>query len=308
MQIEEKRKFFLKALEEKCNKFSKMDKYEGAGFKRKLLRFIFAPKNYKINLILRKLKIYPKSKFSKIKLFWDKEIILNTRDMDGFELGQRGFLPANEIKFTKFLIKHLKETEIFYDVGASYGFYTYLALEFVKEVHLFEPIPEVFQILELNLKDKKNVYLNNFALSQIKGEQDLYVTEGALGSSTLIKNGLKYLNFFYRKIRVKTLPLDEYVKTHNPPTFLKLDVEGAESLVIEGGINFFKNFSPTISMEVWTKKRGGEISQKTIEKLRSLGYNSFLIKEDGEIESCSGNLTLKIPKSYEVDNFIFKKN
>lgn len=312
MKIEEKRKFFLEVLDKKYNEFlktnSKVERYAGPGIKRKLLRFIFAPKSLKINLLRRKIGFFHKKLLRKSKLFWGKEIILDIKDWEGFQLNQLGFLSNYEVKLTKFLIKYLKETDVFYDIGANYGFYTYLALEFVKEVHLFEPIPEVFEILELNLKGKKNVHLNKVALGDREKEEDFYFVEQGSGKSTLIESALKYIYFPYRKIKVKIITLDEYVKNHTPPTFLKLDVEGAESLVIEGGSNFLKNFSPAISMEVWSKERGGKISQKAIEKLRSLGYNSYFIKEDGEIEISFGDLTSKILPPQEIDNFIFLKN
>ena len=75
-----------------------------------------------------------------------------------------------EYKLTKFFIKNLKEDDIFYDIGANYGFYSCLAAEFCKEVHLFEPIPFIFDNLKNNFKNHQNVFLNNIALSDKKGK------------------------------------------------------------------------------------------------------------------------------------------
>ena len=85
-----------------------------------------------------------------------------------------------------------------------------------------------------------------------------------------------------------------------------MDVEGAESLVIEGGEEFFKNNSPTITMEVWPKNGGGEISMRAVNKLRELGYQSYIIEKDGGLKKNTGDLS-KISLNHCSENFVFKK-
>ncbi len=59
-------------------------------------------------------------------------------------------------------------------------------------------------------------------------------------------------------------------------------------------------------MEVWSKDNNREISMEAVEKLRSLGYRSYSINKDGEIEEVCDNL-LKIITLNLFDNFILKK-
>jgi FkbM family methyltransferase len=106
-------------------------------------------------------------------------------------------------------------------------------------VHAFEPCPETFAHLELNLA------LNNFpqvvaqclALSQTTGEAQLHVFPAGLE----IYNSLGAQEFLGNRaegiITVKTITLDEYCHQKNISRldFLKIDVEGAESLVLKGG-------------------------------------------------------------------------
>ena len=210
-------------------------------------------------------------------------------------------------------IKNLKENDIFYDIGANYGFYTYLALEFCKEVHLFEPIPFIFDNLKDNLKDYQNVFLNNIALSDKKGKVDLFVPESnsidSTAGSSIVQETTKAHSYqFNKKIEIEADTLENYFKSHNLPNIIKIDVEGAESLVINGGLEFFKNNSPIISLEVWPPKEGGEISMKAVEKLRNLGYQSYLINKNGELEKVTGDLSIIVDKQgLGGDNFIFKK-
>ena len=142
---------------------------------------------------------------------------------------------------------------------------------------------------------------------------DLFVPESnsidSTAGSSIVQETTKVHNYqFKKKIEVETDTLENYFKSHNLPNIIKIDVEGAESLVINGGLEFFKNNSPIISLEVWPPKEGGEISMKAVEKLRNLGYQSYLINKNGELEKVTGDLSIVVDKQgLGGDNFIFKK-
>lgn len=302
-----KQQEFLEKLEKSYKKFEKFNKFSGASFKNRLIRLFFYP-NYYFNRFLKGKLFQNKTTI----LFWGKKINLKTKETSFLLLN--GILPElAEYKLTKFFIKNLKENDIFYDIGANYGFYTYLALEFCKEVHLFEPIPFVFDNLKNNLKDYQNVFLNNIALSDKKGKIDLFIPESnsiiSTAGSSIVQETTKAHSYqFKKKIEVEADTLENYFKSHNLPNIIKIDVEGAEEIVINGGLEFFKNNSPIISLEVWPPKEGGEISMKAVEKLRNLGYQSYLINKNGELEKVTGDLSIVVDKQgLEEDNFIFKK-
>jgi len=302
-----KQQEFLEKLEKSYKKFEKFDKFSGTSFKNRLIRLFFYP-DYYFNRFVKGKLFQNKTAV----LFWGKKISIKSKETPFLLLN--GILPGlEEYKLTKFFIKNLKEDGIFYDIGANYGFYTYLALEFCKEVHLFEPIPFIFDNLKNNLKDYQNVFLNNIALSDKKGKVDLFIPEGSsidstAGSSIVQETTKAHSYQFKKKIEVEADTLDNYFKSHNLPNIIKIDVEGAESLVINGGLEFFKNNSPIISLEVWSSKEGGEISMKAVEKLRDLGYQSYLINKNGELEKVTGDLSIIVDKQgLGGDNFIFKK-
>ncbi len=303
------RKVFLKKFEDAVEKYGNFDKYVGAGLKRKIQRMIFNPRIY-VLYILWHLNLLP-SKNKKTKLFWGREINLDIASKDSFILYNLGrIIGPGEDKLVKFLIKNLREDDVFYDIGANYGFYTYLSLEFCGEVHAFEPLPNVFENLKSNLSDFPNVFLNNLALSDTAGSSLLYIPQSHLGGSTIIQESLAshYYKFRQNPIEVKTINLAEYLKAHNPPSVIKMDVEGAEGLVIEGGREFFKNNSPIIAMEVWSQEEGGRISMQAVEKLRNLGYKSYFINFGGELEEAGGDLAEMASKNnLPADNFVFKK-
>jgi FkbM family methyltransferase len=315
MELELKRKFFLEKLESHSLKYKRFNQITEVGLMGKIKRFLSNPEIY-----LNALKLYFnylifKKDECRAKLFWGKEIkFLITKKLPFFAV--TGILPGiEEYKLTKFLIKNLKENDIFYDIGANYGFYTYLALEFCKEVHSFEPIPDIINNLKINLINFNNIFLNNLAVSNKNSKIKLYSPKiekhffDSRGSSTIIEEALdqhyyKFLNY----IEVQTTTLDDYLKNHKPPTVIKMDVEGAEKLVIEGGMNFFKNNAPIIAMEVWPKNNNSEISMQAVNLLRNLGYKSFYIDFDGNLYKIDGDLSEFVAKNKKgLDNFIFKK-
>lgn len=308
MKIEQKREIFLREFRKKYKKSKEFDKYCGPGIKKKIQRILFNPHIY-IPYIFWRLSLYPRNQ-RKIKLFFGKKLTIDIVDYDIFMFSQFGSLVyGGEKDLTEFFIKNLKENDIFYDVGANYGFYTYLALEFCQEVHSFEPIPNIYQALKSNNKNNPKVFINNFALSDKNKDFILYSPKGKYTAcSTIIPEAAVIYKYnFGKQIKIKAITLDTYLKSHNSPTVIKLDVEGAESLVIEGGKEFFKNNSPIIAMEVWSKDKGGEISMRAVEKLREFGYQSYTIKE-GELEKIDSDLS-EVVLSYNLDgyNFIFKK-
>jgi len=238
------------------------------------------------------------------KLFWGRKIILNTDDLDASLLIHSGLLYSkSEYSLTKFFIKYLKENDIFYDIGANCGFYSHLAIEFCQEVHAFEPLSDVFTYLYKNLSKENNIFLNNLALSDNSASDFLYIRKNQSGVSTLIPDNPK--SEIYIKTKVETDTLDRYSIKHKKPTIIKLDVEGAENLVLEGGIDTIKKYKPTIAMEVRGGERGRNISQKAVKIIKACGYtNIYRIDEKGDKEGIS---CIDFSRINDSDNFIFKK-
>lgn len=297
-----KQEEFLEKLEKRYRKFEKFIEYPGRSFISKIKRLLLTPKIY-IPYILLRLPLLKNYKFV-TKLFWGRKIIFSINDSSSSLLHSSGLL-LGEFYLTKFFIKNLKDNDIFYDIGANYGFYTYLSLEFCKEVHSFEPLPTVFKELENNLSTVNKVFLNNVAISNINGLINLYLSVSS-DVSTINEEILEITPYkYFDKVKVKAITLDEYINNHSKPTVIKMDAEGAESMIIEGARQFLKNNSPIITMEVWSGENGKNISMRSVEMLRNLGFQSYYIDSQGELQKARGDLS-KLPRLYG-DNFIFLK-
>jgi len=241
----------------------------------------------------------------KVKTFWGGDIYIYLADADASALYFFNTLYGEEIKMIKFLIKHFKDNDIFYDIGANYGFYTLLAQEFITkgEIHAFEPNPKVFKLLRKSsrLDIFKNTFLNEMALSDKTGETEFFDREISRhsGSSSLIEphHFLKY-----KVIKVKTSTLDDYILNHKPPTIMKIDVEGGESLVLKGALKLLKKYNPIIIMEFFPD----DLHIEAVNILLNNGYRAFKIDNDGNLSIINEKDLLRNDVPHEA-NCVFTK-
>ncbi len=285
-----------------------VERLVGGGLKKKIQRLFITSSVYIPYLLMVRSHLYRRASVT-ARLFWGRTIQLPLQDYDSLALSRFGFAGGTEaeLKLARFLVANLKPKDVFYDVGANYGFFTYLASELCKEVHSFEPIPSLAEVVAENSKEYK-VQVNSIALSDIKGTAQLHTSEST-GLSTLNAAATTIHTYTYDASKIMSVPtttLDEYVANHAAPTFIKIDVEGGEEAVIRGGENFLRTHSPIVCMEVWGKENGGAISMAAVELLRSFGYISFSINAAGNINEVSGDVSLIVPAN-GVDNFVFKK-
>ena len=136
------------------------------------------------------------------------------------------------------------------DIGSSCGNVAKALLCILPNarVYAFEPIKKNCDVIRHTIRSKRLV-LNNVALSNKAGEVTFYVNHYSPASSMLplSKNAIKELSFMAntKRITVKSATLDEYFQDREVENevFLKIDVQGAEKLVFEGGRNFLKRVS-----------------------------------------------------------------
>ncbi|GIW65417.1 MAG: hypothetical protein KatS3mg093_396 [Candidatus Parcubacteria bacterium] len=210
MDLEQKRKFLLDEIS-KFEKFLNEWNKEGWGsldffsrLKRNFSRFLYSPLSTFSFLLFRLLPIK-----KKIKIFKLRDIVLQGGNASSSMLYFGFLIDTVELKLTKFFIKNLQPNDIFYDIGANYGYYTYLALEFCKEVHSFEPLKECIESLKFNLNNIDRVYINEIALADKEGTTKFYIAGNLYGLSSIKSNVLSFNNLTIREVLTTTL--DKYI-------------------------------------------------------------------------------------------------
>ena len=100
----------------------------------------------------------------------------------------------------------LKSDDVLIDVGANIGEFSMYCSKYVKEIHLFDPDPNVYFPLCENLKNFNNVIINPLGLSNETGEAIFYL-KGDTADSSLIYNGTK------NSQKVRVICFENYFKS-----------------------------------------------------------------------------------------------
>lgn len=130
------------------------------------------------------------------------------------------------------------------DIGASIGEYAVKLRGIFPDtvIHSFEPNPESFAILaNVAAADEKH-FIHNIALSDSKGPVPFNLNQYAGSSSILHMTPLHKETYpitaHSKEIIVQAIPLDAVFPTLSAegPVYMKIDVQGAESKVLSGGV------------------------------------------------------------------------
>lgn len=193
------------------------------------------------------------------------------------------------------LKKFLKTGQTFIDIGANQGEYTLWALRktgISGKVIAFEPMDEMFeQLLEniqLNPEYKNIVTPLKMGLSNKKGEIQLYGREGDNeGVNTIFPTAS-------HKVLIQTIPLDSLdaqLKTLacDAVDFIKIDVEGAELQVLQGGEATLDKFMPILLIEINGEacEAAGYQAQEILEFLFKRSYRIYIIGLRGRLQPIS---------------------
>jgi FkbM family methyltransferase len=180
-----------------------------------------------------------------------------------------------EVEAIAMLHEYAKPASVVADIGAHIGFDTLVLSRLVGEsgtVLSFEPDATNLTQLQRNLKINsiRNVRVIDRAVSKSTGT--CYFDAQGLTTSCLLSAKRSE-----RTMRVQTVSLDNFFyDEHAPiPSFLKIDVEGHELAVLQGGERFLRQIKPALLLEMHAE-------QSMLDCLRLLmpiGYKFTLLEK-----------------------------
>ena len=182
--------------------------------------------------------------------------------------------------------KYINKESVVVEGGCHVGVHTLKLAYLSKHVHAFEPMPKSFELLNknININNLNNITTYNKGLSDnFNKEYFDWIPENNPGGAGLTNNPMgrpEWISSPNKKIEVDVITIDSL--NLDKLDFIKLDVEGYESLVINGGLKTIIKFRPVITMEVWSNHHAGvdiNYTKKLFKNLLDLGYTCIHIQK-----------------------------
>lgn len=223
--------------------------------------------------------------FLKDLAYWTKTLLRNV------------FNSAVEDDFNAIDLFPDTQDALFLDIGANHGAAIDVLLKKSKNCRIcsFEPNPRVFRRLRARFKSNKRVRLFNFGLGEREGTFELFVPVyrgfefDGLGSlsSNFDDSWLSETVFFYNKEFLQLCEMNCEIKRLDDlnlePFFMKVDVEGFELEVFQGGEATIKKARPIILME------SGKKDDAIIGFLAQFGYHLYRYEKGNFIKGERGS-------------------
>lgn len=159
-----------------------------------------------------------------------------------------------EIDFASRLAASVTPGTIAYDIGSWHGFFAgVMAAQGASAVHVFEPLPanaaRIQQLIALN--PARRITLHSCAVGEHEGEMDLMI----MPETSMAKLELSTFQageMSEGRVRVTVRSIDAMISTGEiaPPALMKIDVEGAEGMVLRGARETIRRYRPLIFAEV----------------------------------------------------------
>jgi len=211
------------------------------------------------------------------------------------------WVPMINGDYDNFFLEYLRTLDLkgktIFDIGTHIGFNALIFAELVGEqgkVVCFEPNifnKERFEtILTKNTDLAKHIVIHPVAISNADGDTEFVFTdniEGGTSSGSFIneadthfeKGHYEAANGF-KRMKVQTVRFDSLTKNgvNEKPYLMKIDIEGAEWLALDGGRQFIAEHGPILLIEIhsiFNMMKVGDI-------LQSLSYNIKLLKEESD--------------------------
>ncbi len=212
-----------------------------------------------------------------------------------YTIFKKGIIEEKEtsvvVDILQYLLRHKRESVIFYDIGANTGYYSLLSAYVGKgkiKVLAFEPVKEHVDFFIDSIK------LNRFeALIRIfpfaLGEKHRHEKISISGSGSSFTSLVDFGDVEQRDVLIKSL--DDVIKSESIPSpdFLIIDVEGYELNLLSGAVHVLKDARPIIFCEIihsFRKSRKVFVNLKysdTFSFIEGFGYNPYILKEDGTL-------------------------
>ena len=211
------------------------------------------------------------------------------------------------------IAKYLKGRKggVWVDCGANLGLRSLIAMGMDIPAILIEPNEEVnrLNMERCSMNGLKNFHILPYGVSDSDGKKTFYIDKSSFLSS-LSQNEFKNHHLEREEVieirKLDTLLYDKMKATHSE-AFVKIDVEGHEWEVLQGGRQIISDIAPTFLIEI---NRKGEHIARIIEYMGQYGYHVFeTIKRDATERRFIRRLPENLAQhTFRSNDFVFVKD
>ncbi len=183
---------------------------------------------------------------------------------------------VREKKSTEIMQKFIQPDDVILELGANIGYYVLIESKILSEkghIYAVEPGPENVKLLKKNieLNNVKNIDVFHMAMSNEKGTAKLYIGPACNLHSLIGTTGVADEQY----VEVETDTVDNFLKEKRPVTFLRMDIEGYETEIIDGMRETLK--SPQLKrffVEIHPHRVSSEKMLNFLKKLLEYGFET----------------------------------
>lgn len=200
----------------------------------------------------------------------------------------------------------LKPGDLFLDIGANVGYYSFKAAQFIGangQVHAFEPVSSNVERFRSAIQRNgiDNIFVNQLAVGEVNGTVTLHLSENSHGNSgwaSMVPSDKRPVNKEVRQVTIDHYIQGEGIKSVR---LIKIDIEGAEPEAIAGmGQLLVKGDAPEIICELnpWLLERRGLDTTAITQPLAAYGYCQYIISNTGIVELDATHPVTKLTNIY----------
>ena len=201
-------------------------------------------------------------------------------DFDGRRYFIHGINPREPL--SKLFFKILEPGDCVIDIGANVGYFTVLASNLVGTigtVYSFEASLRTFRRLEfVRNNPNRNVKLHWSAVADQCGEIDFYEASPCHTG----RSSIRHTKNVYEKTKVRSVNIDSFLGQLPKVKLVKIDVEGAEMLVLKGMFKLLERDKPFIVMELTDKflRDLGSSADEVCDYMKEVQYSLHEIRAE----------------------------
>jgi len=164
---------------------------------------------------------------------------------------------VHEVVSMRMWIERARDSKVVLDVGANSGVFALAAAAMgATQVHAFEPLPRIYDILRENFATNSFTSLNawQYAISDKPGVEELFDPGGDVPTSASLSSQFSssHFNDELPRIKVPVTSIDAFCMERGigHVDLIKIDVEGHEEFALRGMVETVMRCRPVIFLEV----------------------------------------------------------